>query len=137
MKKVFTAENTRERFTRSRWITVQHLYDVTPRHSLYDFATDENGYKPYQDKYNPENGNYLDAFRYNGRWFALEQFIGIGSMACPGEQPRIKENDGTETFINAVDFSGDIFHPLHAEIDEYGERIRIYTPVKSAWFPRD
>ena len=138
MKKIFTAENTRERFTRSRWITVQHLYNVTPRHGLYDFASDENGDKPYQDKFNPENGLYLDCFRYNGRWYALEQFVGIGSMVCPGDQPEIKEDDGTTTRIHAVDFSGDLYRPLHAEFDECCERVRIYTPVKSAaWLPRD
>ena len=56
----------------SRWITIKHAYNVNRRNSLFDFSTDENGYKPGQDEYNPGNGTFLDYFCFNGRKYAIE-----------------------------------------------------------------
>ena len=39
----------------SSWITIKYAYNVNRRNSLFEFATDENGYKPGEDKYNPGN----------------------------------------------------------------------------------
>lgn len=130
MKKVFITDSGK-RFTRSRWITIHHACDVTSRHSLYDYATDAHGYHPYQDKFNPENGTYLDYFRYNGRLYALEQFYGIGSMAVGGTPETFIDTDGNLTVIGAVNMDGDLYSPEYAEFDEYCERVRIYEPVKT------
>lgn len=111
----------------SRWIAIKQNYNVSPRNSLYDFSTDEYGYTPNQEKYNPENGTYLDYFRFNGKNYAVSQFIGLGSVWCGGSPYEFIDTDGKSTFIHAVDFYGDLFDPLYIEMDEYGERIRIYS----------
>ena len=110
----------------SRWIQVKQNYNVNKRNSLYEFSTDENGYKPGQSKYNPDNGTYLDYFRFNGRNYAIDQFIALGSVWCGGAPYEFTDTDGKSTFIHAVDFYGDSFNPLYIELDEYGERVRVY-----------
>lgn len=132
MKKVFVTESG-NKYTRSRWINVRHAYDVTPRHSLYDYCTDENGYHPYQDKFNPENGTYLDYFKYNGKLYALDQFYGLGSIAVGGYPEMFTDTDGKLTVIGAVNMDGNLFAPEHAEFDECCERVRIYEPVRRGW----
>lgn len=129
MKRIIITDAGNE-YTRSRWINVNHLYDVTPRHSLYDYSMDENGYHPYQDRFNPENGTYLDCFRYGGRLYALNQFYGIGSIVCPGAPETFIDTDGKLTVIGAVDMDGDIYNPVYAEFDECCERVRIYERVR-------
>ena len=110
----------------SRWIQVKQNYNVNKRNSLYEFSTDENGYKPGQSGYNPANGTYLDYFRFNGRNYATEQFIGLGSVWCSGAPYQFIDTDGKSTFICAVDFYGDLYEPLYIELDECGERVRVY-----------
>ena len=130
MKRIFTTVDGKNHFTRSRWLTIKEAYNITKRHSLYDFATDENGYKPYQEQYNPgEYGNSLYYFIYQGRKYAVEQFVCIGSVVCPGVPYHFIDTDGKSTFITSVDFYGDLFHPLYAEFDEYCEKVRIYEEV--------
>ena len=111
----------------SRWITIKQAYNVNRRNSLFDFSTDENGYKPGQDQYNPANGTFLDYFRFNGRKYAIEQFIALGSVWCGGAPYEFTDTDGKSTFVHAVDFYGDLYNPLYIELDEYGERVRVYT----------
>lgn len=131
MKK-FTTIDGRDELTRlSRWITIRHNYNVNKNNSLYDFSTDESGYHPYQDDYNPANGTYLDYFYFNGRTYAIGQFVIIGSMACAGEPYRFKDTDGSITTVGAVDFYGCLYDPLYLEVDEYGERVRVYELVGS------
>lgn len=110
----------------SRWITVKTNYNVNKRNSLYEFSTDENGYTPGSDNYNPENGTYLNYFKFNGRTYALEQFITLGSACCPGEPYNFIDTNGKNTFVHAVDFSGDLYNPYYIELDEFGERVRVY-----------
>lgn len=129
MKKVYRTLDGEHAFTRSRWIEIRHAYTVGKNNSLYEFATDEYGYKPHGKNFNPENGLYLDYFVYNGRKYALEQFIGIGSMACPGEPYHVKNNDGSISTICAVDFYGDLYNPLYAEFDVCCEKVRVYEKV--------
>ena len=129
MAKIYTTKDGKHDFIRSRWLKVQNAYNVTPRHSLWDFVSDENGYKPHDKMFNPENGNFLDWFMYRGRKYAIEQFVGLGSVWCGGVPYEIQETDGKSTFIHAVDFSGDIFRPLYIEISEYGDYVRVYEAV--------
>lgn len=107
----------------SRWITIKQAYNVTKRNGLFEFSTDENGYTPAQENYNPENGTFLDYFRFRGRNYAINQFIALGSVWCGGKQYEFTDTDGKSTFIHAVD----LYSPLYIEIDEYGERVRVYT----------
>ena len=110
----------------SRWITIRTNYNASKRNSLYDYSTDENGYRPHQDEYNPAGGTYLDYFIFGGRTYAIEQFISLGSMWI-GEQPyRFTDTDGEISSVHAVDLDGCLYNPLYIEIDEYGERVRVY-----------
>ena len=125
--KQFTTIDGKNTVTRlSRWITIRTNYNANKANSLYDYSTDENGYRPHQDGYNPAGGTYLDYFRFGGRTYAIEQFISLGSMWI-GEQPyRFTDTDGTISSVHAVDFDGDLYDPLYIEVDEYGERVRVY-----------
>ena len=110
----------------SRWIQVKQNYNVDKRNSLYEFSTDENGYKPGHSEYNPANGTYLDYFHFNGHNYAIEQFIALGSVWCGGAPYEFTDTDEKSTFIHAVDFYGDLYKPLYIELDESGERVRVY-----------
>lgn len=95
----------------SRWISVQYI-DVTEKHSLYCYA----------DKTEEYNGKYpVSAFRYNNRWYALNQFINRYSMW--GFDPKCEEYPA---FICGYDGDGNIFNPLLLRMDEYGEKVRLY-----------
>lgn len=111
----------------SRWITVQHNYTPNKRNHLWDYVTDENGYKPYSDKFNPANGLYLDFFRYNGRTYAVEQFLRLGSMMIAVAYS-YETADGKTAYLSAVD-GEDLYHPLYVEFDECCERVRVYEEV--------
>ena len=110
----------------SRWIQIKQNYNVSKRNSLYELSTDENGYKPGQSEYNPVNGTYLDYFRFNGRNYAIEQFITLGSVWCGGAPYKFTDADGKSSFVCAVDFYGDLYKPLYIELDACGERVRVY-----------
>ena len=126
MKKFTTIDGKNEITRLSRWITVKQNYNANKNNSLYDYVTDESGYHPYEEEYSPENGTYLDYFRFNGRTYAIGQFYLIGSPWVGGEPYRFEDTDGTITTVGAVDMDGHIFAPLYLEIDEYGERVRLY-----------
>lgn len=130
MKHVFTTTDGKHSFIRSRWITIKRAYNITRRHTLYDFASDGYGYHPYEAQYNPvETGNHIDYFVYQGRKYAVEQFVIIGSMACPGDPYSFIDYDGNLTFITSVDFSGSLYDPIYTEFDECCEKVRIYEEV--------
>ena len=111
----------------SRWIAIQQACDITPKHSLYDFCTDGNGYNPYSEKFNPENGTYLDYFRFNGKKYALADFCRLGSFMLPFSYTW-EEKDGLH-FISGSEMSGNIFKPLLIEVDAYCEKVRVYEEV--------
>ena len=111
----------------SRWITIQRKYRVNKNNGLYEFSMDGNGNKPSSGRYDPSTGTYLDYFRFNGRNYAIEQFVALGSVWCGGEPYQFIDTDGKTTFVTAVDFSGDIYNPLYIELDEYGEKVRVYS----------
>lgn len=117
-------ENTVTRL--SRWITINTNYNVNKRNSLYSYSTDESGYRPHQDGYDPTGGTYLDYFKFGGRTYAIEQFVLLGS-AWIGVRPyEFIDTDGTISSVDAVDIDGCLYDPLYIEVDEYGERVRVY-----------
>ena len=108
----------------SRWIKIQEAYNVTPRHSLYDYSSDEYGYNPQNDKFNPENGTSVYYFVWNGRKYALDQFIRFGSFMELGHYYGYVEN-GEKHYFSGYD-SETIFNSMLIEIDEYCEHVRVY-----------
>lgn len=98
----------------SRWISVDCL-NITEKHSLYYYADKEDCY----------NGKYpVMAFRWNNRWYAIGQFIGRFSMW--GFDQKCERYPA---YIHAYDGDGDLYCPLLMEMDEYGEKVRLYIEV--------
>jgi len=87
---------------------------------------DENGYHPYEEDYNPEEGTYLGYFRFNGRTYAIGQFYLLGSPWVGGKPYQFEDTDGSITTVSAVDLDGCLYDPIYIELDEYGERVRLY-----------
>lgn len=111
----------------SRWITVKQNYNPNKGNALYDYAVDGFGNHSYSENFNPvENGGkYLDYFTFNGRNYAIEQFIAIGCVwDVLGHHAGYYEN-GEKHFISAYDTES-YFNPLYIEWDECGERVRVY-----------
>lgn len=110
----------------SRWITIRTNYNTSKQNSLYDYVTDENGYRPHQDGHNPAGGTYLDYFKFGGRTYAIEQFISLGSVWISGTPYQFVDTDGEISSVHAVDLDGCLYNPLYIEVDDYGERVRVY-----------
>ena len=117
-------ENTVTRL--SRWITIRQNYNANKRNSLYHYVTDENGYRTHQDGYDLTCGTDLDYFRFGERTYAIEQFISLGSIWISGRPYHFIDTDGTISSVHAVDFDDDLYDPLYIELDEDGERVRVY-----------
>ena len=118
--------DTRLKFERvSRWIKLKTNYNPTKKNALWDYVQDEMGYRTCQKDFNPDSDLFLDYFTFNGKNYALEQFIGIGSIAdAIGHHEGYVENK-TKHYLSGYD-EQDYFHPLFIEIDEYGEHVRCY-----------
>ena len=126
MKQFITTDGEHTVTRLSRWITIRTNYNANKRNSLYHYVTDENGYRTHQDGYDPTGGTYLDYFKFGGRTYAIEQFISLGSIWISGRPYHFIDTDGTPASVIAVDFDGDLYDPLYIEVDEYGERVRVY-----------
>lgn len=124
MKTLYSTDG-RELKRVSRWIELQHNYNPNKHNSLWDYVTDEMGYHPYQDDFKPENGLFLDYFRFNGRTYALEQFYLLNSFVI-NEKPIEFIENGEKHYITTVDMDGNIFNPLYAEWDVDCEHVRLY-----------
>lgn len=111
-------------YRKSRWIKRQEKCNVSKRNGLYYYATDENGYHSGQAGFNPENGLFLDYFRWNGRNYAIEQFFRLNSMFCPLSYCW-EDKQGKLNFLSGYD-SENYYNPILIEIDETGEYIRVY-----------
>lgn len=115
----------------SRWKSIKHNYKPNKRNQLWDYVEDENGYNPYSDKFNAENGLYLDYFEQGGKKYALEQFYALGNpFYCPYEYSYTDE-EGKIHPLAGVDSDCSIFekHPLFIELDEYAENVRCWMEV--------
>lgn len=128
MKKKIVCTDGKIIYRVSRWIKRKTNYNVNKRNSLYYYATDENGYKEGQEKFNPKNGLYLDFFRWNGRNYAIEQFFRLGSMFCPLEYSW-EDKEGKLNFLSGYD-SENYYNPILIELDDSGEYVRVYEEGK-------
>lgn len=122
LHKELTTQENKKIYRVSRWIKIQHNYNVGKHNSLYYYATDENGYRDGQTSFDPKNGLYLDYFRWNGRTWAIEQFLRLSF-------PIFFEENGKTQYIAGYD-SENYYNPILIEIDEYGEYVRIYEEGK-------
>lgn len=102
----------------SCWIKIRQAYDITSRHSLHYYRMDENGYRDGQSAFNPSNGTYLDYFRFNGRKYAIEQFLRL-------DHPIMFEENDKLQYLSGYD-SENYYNPLLIEIDDSGEYVRCY-----------
>ena len=116
----------KESFVRaSRWIKIKNNYNPSKRNSLWDYVTDGNGRGVYSDNFDKSTGLYLDYFTFDGKNYALNQFVAIGSAwDCIGHHEGYYE-DGEQFFISAYNIE-DYFRPMYIELDEYCERVRVY-----------
>lgn len=107
----------------SRWIAVKYNYNPSEKNSLYYYAKDENGNSANSESFERETA-FLEYFRFSGKTYALEQFINRfscwGFDQCCNEYP---------SFIVGYDSEGDIYNPLLLEMDETGEKIRLWEEV--------
>ncbi len=123
-------EDGKRTFNRiSRWIKVKQNYNPCSRNSLWDYVQDENGYKPYQEQFNPENGLYLDYFRWNGRNYALEQFWALGNPFYSAISYSYEDENGKTAYLSGMYMDGDIYgrDMFYIEMDDCGEYVRVYT----------
>ena len=88
----------------SRWLTVYYK-EVTPKHSLFCYSDD----------------GYLDYFNYKGSMYAVNQFI--ARFGAWGFDKECKEYP---SFIVGYDGNGDYYNPLMLEMDEFGEKVRLW-----------
>lgn len=116
--------NKKDFYRVSRWIKVRTNYNVSKRNRLYEFAMDENGCKPNDANFNPDNGLFLDYFTFNGRNYATEQFYLLDCMWI-GEQYTYTENKEKHS-LSAVDMFGNLYNPVYVEFDAFCERVRVY-----------
>ena len=88
----------------SRWIKVRHKI-ITKRHKLYDYSDDGN----------------LWYFTHKGEEYAIGQFIRLGYPIMWEENDKLQYLSGYDC-IN-------YYNPLHIEIEDGGEYIRLYVVV--------
>ena len=123
MKKIVTKEGrTLKRV--SRWIRIRQNYNPSRRNPLWYYVTDGNGRREGQTGYDPSTGLFLDYFVWNGRKWALEQFIRLGGPW--GGPPIMFTDDNGKTSCIAGYDSENYHNPILIEIDDYGEYVRVY-----------
>ena len=115
----------------SGWRDRQTICNPTSRHGLYDYRTDENGYKPTDEKFDPANGTFADGYLFQRKWWAVERF---GLLSNPfwfqGYCEELYNPSGERVLLHAVDMDGNMFHPLYIELSPDCERARFYERVK-------
>lgn len=111
----------------SRWITVRNNYSPSKRNGLWDYVRDGRGNSPGSKEFNPKDGLFLDWFRFNGRNYAIEQFLLLGSMCEPAYYV-FTDKDGKEHGLSGIDCEN-LYDPLYIETDEYCEKVRVYRQV--------
>lgn len=118
MSKIITCNNGTQFKRCSRWITIRTDYDITPRHSLYD-QSDDCG----------DGEKCVSYIRHKGITIPTAQMVLLGSMACPADKPFIFKEKGETHTISAVDFWTDLYNPYYIELDQWGEKVRLYEKL--------
>ena len=121
-------DGTQEFYRVSRWIEVKHNYNPSKNNPLWCYVMDGYGYKPGDNKFDPENngGLFLDYFTWNGRTYAIEQFLALGNpFWCP-ETYSFEDTDGKTHYLGGVDME-DYYNPIYVEFSDCCEQVRVYT----------
>lgn len=121
MKEITTQDN-KKIYRCSRWIKIKRNYNPNKRNRLYYYVSDGYGYREGTENYNPvlHDGKYLDYFKWNGRTWAIEQFLKI-------DFPIFFENEeGKTSYISGYD-SEEYYNPILIEFDDTCEYIRVYV----------
>lgn len=122
MKKEIVTKDGRIIRRISRWIRIRHNYSPNKRNSLWYYVTDGNGYREGQEKFNADSGLFLDYFVWNGRKWAIEQFLRM-------DFPMMWRNsEGKLRWICGYD-GENYYNPILIEMDEYCENVRVYEEV--------
>ena len=113
-------------YRKSRWIKRRTNYNPNKRNSLAYYITDGYGYREGTENYNPveHGGKFLDYFRWNGRNYAIEQFMSMSSPFCSMVY-QWEDREGKLNFLSGYD-SENYFNPILIEISDCGEYIRVY-----------
>ena len=107
----------------SRWIKIRQNYSPNKRNPLWYYVTDGNGYREGEEKFNIDSGLFLDYFVWNGRKWAIGQFLHLS-------YPMMWEDEnGKICWISGYD-SEDYYNPILIELDENCEMVRVYEEVK-------
>ena len=92
----------------SRWITIR-VFPITKRNRLWPYAD-------AADMGQPDGEKLICAFRFHGRWYALNQFIPIRNPYC-----------GLTEYPDYIDgYTCVGYYTLFCELSEDGEKIRLY-----------
>lgn len=129
-RKVFvTTDGNYEVKKLSRWITIRQNYNPNKRNHLWNYVVDGYGHGSYDADFNPEEyGMYLDYFNWRGNTYAISSFYALGSVWLVGAPYFFIDTDGKQHVIGALYMDGPIFGPgLYMEIDDYGERVRLFS----------
>jgi len=116
-------------FTRlTSWKDVRHI-DVTKRHSLFESATDGNGYTSHDKEFNTNQKKYyLDYVEYKKYKIPLSSCANMFNNFYFPFVYRYSEN-GEIHYIHSFDMD-DYFNPLYFEFSEDGERYRVYEKTR-------
>lgn len=98
----------------SRWIQVRTAYNMRKNNSLYDLGEDDG-----------ENGRVCSYFIWNGKKWPLCQFMLFNTFYISDPNPVFYEN-GEKRIISAFDCEDYSNRPLLLEVDEWGEKVRLY-----------
>lgn len=99
-----------------RWVSIHLIPEITPLHSLWEYG-DDNG--------DGTRSTYI--FTHYGHRFALDQFIRYGGPWGPPVPLMWEEADGLHHMAGVQADRWD--HPLMIELDECGERVRVWQEV--------
>lgn len=117
MGKIIKCNDGTEFERMSRWITIKTDYNITEKHGLFCYAEE------YDD------GEYcVNYITHKGYRIAVNAMYLLGSFFI-SEKPHVFIEKGEEHFINAVDMDGNIYDPFYIELDEWGEKVRLYKKV--------
>lgn len=109
----FTTTEGKTLLRLSRWTRV-HCDVVSKRHPLHYYSEPDSEY--------PGKG-ILFWFRFNGKKYALDQFICMNGMwATP---VMFEDETGKLNYLSGYD-SEDYYNPIMIEVSDDGEHVRVY-----------